>query len=225
MKLAVFDLDGTLVSAENSLFYSLNQLIKEENLPKVEFLSFRQYIGLSGFDLLKNIFKDHKEIIAEPSYVEKLFHRLEDIYYEISIKQQGVFCYPHMVEAIKKLHEHGWILAICTGKGRHGTEADLQFNGILEYFSVLKTSSDGYPSKPAAPILSAAIAESGAKEHEAIMIGDTIYDMEMARKINVKSLAVLWGYHHEEQLKQSGANQIISDPSQIFDILEEMAHE
>ncbi len=215
MKIAVFDLDGTLVSSENTVIIALQSLFKKHDvkLEKRVWKNIRELIGLSAEEIVCRFFPNQKE-----EFYKQVLQDFEDEYYALIANNQHNLCYPYIKEELHKLHDKGWILAICTGKGRRGTEMDLENNNIASYFTLLKTFSDGYPSKPNPQILKAAIAECGGELKEAIMIGDTSYDIDMAHAIGVKSLAVLWGYHEKDSLLN--ANDFIDDSRDLTEKLE-----
>lgn len=218
-KIAIFDLDGTLISSENAIYQLLNESLAELGKPPLDFLELRSLIGMNLIEMLRKIYPDETADFYQSCH--DLFH---DKYHYASAKDRHVLCYPHIQEQLERLNDAGWIMAVCTGAGRYSCERHLKENGIDGYFVTLKTSSDGYPSKPNPQILHAAIAECGGQLGDAIMIGDTIYDIGMASKIHVKSLGVLWGYHDKTQLLGAGAHKLIDNPMDLYDTLEDMAH-
>ena len=104
--------------------------------------------------------------------------------------------------------------AIATGKSRRGLVASLAGHGLAHHFQVLKTADDG-PSKPHPDILQQAMRELGATPEETLMIGDTAYDMEMARLAGAHALGVGWGYHPPEDLLAAGALAVAARPADL----------
>ncbi len=219
MKIAIFDLDGTLVSSENTVISAVQKalILQEKKLKDDDFKNIRELIGLSITEIFHHLCPQQNK-----AFYDKAVADFEEEYYHLIHNHQQNLCYPYIKEQLAKLDDAGWILAICTGKGRHGTEMDLKYNDIDKYFALLKTASDGYLPKPHPQILEAAIAECGGELKEAIMIGDTSYDIDMAYKIGVKSLAVLWGYHEKQAL--SHATDFIENPQNLFEKLEAIYH-
>ncbi len=215
MKIAVFDLDGTLVSSENTIIVAAAKALARQGvvLEPSRISHIRDFIGLSAREIFQQICPQ-----KQPHFYDTAIQDFEDEYFELIHNHQQNLCYPYIKEQLAQLDEKGWILAICTGKGRRGTEIDLKYNNIDHHFALLKTSSDGYAPKPNPQILEAAIAECGGTVNEAVMIGDTSYDIDMAHKIGVKSLAVLWGYHHKEALVN--ASDFIDNPQDLSQKLE-----
>ncbi len=215
MKIAVFDLDGTLVSSENTIIAAAAKALARQGvvLEPSRISHIRDFIGLSIREIFQQICPQ-----KQPHFYDTAIQDFEDEYFALIHNHQQNLCYPYIKEQLSQLDEKGWILAICTGKGRRGTEMDLKYNNIAHYFTLIKTSSDGYAPKPNPQILEAAIAECGGTISEAVMIGDTSYDIDMAHKIGAKSLAVLWGYHHKEALVN--ASDFIDNPKDLSQKLE-----
>ncbi len=222
MKIAVFDLDGTLVSSENTIAHAYAKFAQKYQIPMVDVRRIKENVGLFGSDFFLQLYDGAIPEALDSDNLEHYYTELQDLYHNMVLTQQGVLCFDGIKEQIAMLAEHGWQIALCTGKGRAGAEQDLIFNEIHSYFSVLKTASDGYPSKPYPQILDAAIAESGGEPKDAIMIGDTSYDIDMANNLGVRSLAVLWGHHDAQRLAQAGATTTIDDVSLLFTTLESM---
>jgi len=87
------------------------------------------------------------------------------------------------------------------------------------HFTILKTSDDG-PGKPDPTILLDAIAEAGADAASTVMIGDTVFDIAMARSANTHAVGVNWGYHEPEELDAAGAHVILDEISELRNFLE-----
>ncbi len=221
MKIAVFDLDGTLVSSENAIIYAFRECAEKYQLPAVDARRIKEHIGLIGKDFFEKLYQ--QELAALKSHdFDEIYDDFQQIYYKLHLKQQGVLCFDGIAAQLEKLYKAGWTIALCTGKGRAGAEQDLISNEILDYFSVIKTASDGFPSKPYPQILDATIMECGGEHHHAVMVGDTSYDMQMASSLGVKGLGVLWGYHDQKKLQHAGASQLINDVSLLYVTMEDM---
>jgi phosphoglycolate phosphatase len=102
------------------------------------------------------------------------------------------------------------LLGIATGKSQRGVRAILTHHDLLPHFATIKTADDA-PSKPHPGMILEAMREAGAEPHDTIMIGDTSYDMAMARAAGVHAIGVNWGYHPQDSLAESGAHEIVSD--------------
>jgi phosphoglycolate phosphatase len=119
--------------------------------------------------------------------------------------------YPGAREAVLGLAaREDCLLGVATGKSQRGVRAILTHHDLLPYFATIKTADDA-PSKPHPGMILEAMREAGAEPHDTVMIGDTTYDMEMARAAQVHAIGVNWGYHAPGLLEQSGASGVVSD--------------
>jgi phosphoglycolate phosphatase len=109
-------------------------------------------------------------------------------------------------------------LGIATGKGRAGLDSVLLQHGLSDAFQTLQTA-DRCRGKPDPEMLLQAIAETGLAAEEAVMIGDTTFDMEMARSAGTLAIGVSWGYHDSMDLRDAGAHAVIDHPSELLSVL------
>jgi phosphoglycolate phosphatase len=101
------------------------------------------------------------------------------------------------------------VLGIATGKSRRGVARLLERQGWGGRFFTIQTADD-HPSKPHPSMILRAMAEAGAEPSATVMVGDTSYDMEMARSAGVGALGVTWGYHPVERLRLAGAHRLVA---------------
>jgi phosphoglycolate phosphatase len=106
------------------------------------------------------------------------------------------------------------ILGVATGKGLTGVTRILGNHGIAGHFVTLQTP-DHNPSKPHPGMLLRAMAETGAAPSSTVMVGDTTYDMELARSAGCHAIGVSWGYHDSQDLLAAGAGALIHDYSEL----------
>jgi phosphoglycolate phosphatase len=100
------------------------------------------------------------------------------------------------------------VLGIATGKSRKGVDRLFEREGWAGHFITVQTSDD-HPSKPHPAMLHAAMADAGATPDRTVMVGDTTFDMEMARAAGVGALGVAWGYHSIDELRDAGAHAVV----------------
>jgi phosphoglycolate phosphatase len=102
------------------------------------------------------------------------------------------------------------VLGIATGKSRRGVAAMLDKHDFMKAFATIQTS-DTSPSKPHPGMVLQAMAETGIDAADTVMIGDTAFDMEMARAAGTAAIGVSWGYHAAADLHAAGAAAVIDD--------------
>jgi phosphoglycolate phosphatase len=100
------------------------------------------------------------------------------------------------------------LLAIATGKSRRGVERMCEREGWQSSFVTIQTSDD-HPSKPHPSMLLRAMLDAGVEPADTVMVGDTTYDVDMARAAGVSAIGVAWGYHSVAELTNAGAHRIV----------------
>jgi phosphoglycolate phosphatase len=111
------------------------------------------------------------------------------------------------------------VLGIATGKSQRGVRAVLDHHGLLTRFHTIKTADDA-PSKPHPGMVQAAMEEAGVGPRDTVVIGDTVYDVAMARAAGAKAIGVSWGYHAVADLHAEGADLVIDDFAALLPALE-----
>jgi phosphoglycolate phosphatase len=123
--------------------------------------------------------------------------------------------YPGAGETIAALRRRDdVVLGIATGKSRRGVASVIATHGFDGVFATIQTA-DTHPSKPDPSMVLTALAETGVRPDRTIMIGDSSYDMLMARAAGVAALGVGWGYQSRQDLIKAGAETIVEDFAQV----------
>jgi phosphoglycolate phosphatase len=218
LRLAVFDCDGTLVDSQHGIFAAMSAAFESFSLAPPSQALARRVIGLPLVDALAALAP--VEAGLDP---ERLAERYRDAFHagrHAPDIDEPLFA--GAVAALDALEAEGFLLGIATGKGRRGLEATLGRHDILSRFVTLQTSDSG-PGKPHPAMLLRAMAETGAAPAETVMIGDTSFDMRMARAAEVLALGVGWGYHAAEELTAAGAHAVVPSfpalPPALFSLL------
>ena len=113
------------------------------------------------------------------------------------------------------------MLGIATGKSQRGVRLVLGHHGLLDHFITIKTADDA-PSKPDPGMVVDAMREAGVEAGDTVVIGDTVYDIAMARAAGAAAVGVTWGYHRGEALVEAGAFAVIDDFSTLVPTLDKM---
>jgi phosphoglycolate phosphatase len=130
--------------------------------------------------------------------------------------------YPGAHEAIEQLHARDDVLlGIATGKAMRGVQHMLDVHDLRGRFFTIQTA-DTSPSKPHPDMIERAIDETGADPERTVMIGDTGFDMAMARSAGAHAIGVTWGYHDHTRLNADGAERIINDFADLDTALKEV---
>ena len=217
-RLAIFDCDGTLVDSQHNICRAMESCFTAAGLDPPESDRTRKVVGLSLFEAMQAILPD-----AEPDLHGWLADRYKKAFQDL--RSAGLAdepLYDGVDELLDRLESEGWLLGVATGKSDRGLALCLEHHGLLDRFITLQTA-DRHPSKPHPSMIEQALAEAGADREASLMIGDTSYDMAMAKAAGVAAIGVAWGYHPPEELLAAGADYIANRPSDIVQISKAIA--
>ncbi|MDO6416908.1 HAD-IA family hydrolase [Sphingomonas sp. BIUV-7] len=214
-RLAIFDCDGTLVDSQGVICTAIEQSFAAHRIAPPTRAASRGIIGLSVTQAMAVLHPagstdDHEALGAtyKASFAE--------------LRTQGRAdepLYDGILAAIDGLEARGWLLGVATGKSDRGLGHVLEKHGLHPRFITLQTA-DRHPSKPHPSMIRQAMADAGAEPAGTAMIGDTSYDMEMAKAAGVAAIGVAWGYHSADMLREAGADAVASHASELVDLLE-----
>ncbi len=206
LRLAVFDLDGTIVDSQKVIVAGMQQAGEAHGLELPEANDIKRVVGLPLKTAVGKLFPesdDHQHTTLTDSYRQAI----------IAMRKVGDAeepLYPGAGGVLESLDENGWLLGIATGKPHRGLVSSLRPYNLLERFVTLQTADRG-PGKPSPEMLFRAMAETGAEKDHTVMIGDTTFDMEMARNAGTYAVGVAWGYHEVEELEAAGAHAVVQE--------------
>ena len=207
MKLAIFDVDGTLVDSSAMIAASLTTAFAGEGLAVPDRTRMMSIVGLSLLEAMKALAPDEPHAVHErlgAAYKQAFWeHRASGNHTE------DLFEGAHAL--LTKLRARDDVLlGIATGKSRRGVAHLIEKHGFEGWFTTVQTSDD-HPSKPHPSMIVTALAETALEPSAAIMIGDTSYDIAMARAAGVGAAGVAWGNHPAAELLKAGAHSISND--------------
>lgn len=206
-RLIIFDCDGTLVDSQHLIVAAMESAFGAEGLPAPPREAVLSIIGLSlpeAFSRLAGA-RDAETVVRLSGHYSAAFGKLR----QDPDHQEPL--YEGAREALAALAaEEGTLLGIATGKSRRGVDRLLDRLEMGPIFATIQTA-DVAPSKPHPGMIERAMAETGAGRDATAMIGDTSFDMEMARAAGVTPLGVGWGYHPVEELRAAGAHRVARD--------------
>lgn len=209
-RLAVFDCDGTLVDGQAAICDAMELAFAAASLPPPERNAVRRIVGLSLPQALREL---------APSASEEQRHYAVECYkdcYRTARLERRLHepLYEGVATLLDRLRAGGWLLGVATGKSQRGLTACLGGHGIADRFTSLQTA-DHHPSKPHPAMLEAALFEARVAPANAVMIGDTIFDVAMAQAAGVRAIGVAWGYHEPRELREAGAVAVAETPEHL----------
>ncbi len=205
LKLVIFDCDGTIVDSQHMIVAAMSEAYRWHGMvvpPRETVLSI---VGLSLREAFETLGKDHPgfPVATMVERYKAAFHVMRDGEKHLEP------LYPGATDAIMSLaRRDDVLLGIATGKSQRGVRAVLGMHGLLDHFITIKTAEDA-PSKPNPGMVLDAMRDAGVAPEDTVVVGDTVYDIAMARAAGATALGVTWGYHEASALEQAGAYAVI----------------
>ena len=216
VRLAVFDCDGTLVDGQADVCAAMDAAFAAAGRPAPPAHETRRMVGLSLPEAMRRLDPE-----GDDARHAELTAHYRDAYR--ARREAGAISEPlfeGIAALLERLSAAGWLLGVATGKSDRGLAHCLTTHGIAAHFVTLQTA-DRHPSKPHPAMLEAALAAVGAEPADCVMIGDTAYDIAMARAAGVRALGVAWGYHAAEELLAAGAEAVAQTADELGELIEE----
>lgn len=204
MKLVIFDCDGTLVDSQHMICAAMDAAFAALGRPAPPREATLSIVGLSLAEAMRALTSDgdpdisplveaykaaFHDLRANPEFHEPLFPGARDVLDRLSTRDDV-------------------LLAIATGKSQRGVRLVLGHHGLYDHFMSIQTADDA-PSKPHPGMIYNALRAAGVDPADAVMVGDTTFDMEMACAAGVHAIGVTWGYHPASALRGAGAAILI----------------
>ncbi len=208
LKLAIWDMDGTLVDSREVIQTAMERAFEVHGLPAPAYEATRKTVGLGLSEACQMLVPESFDMGALPALVDTykqvfVARRDEDNFVEP--------LYEGAWELLTSLQEAGWVQAIATGRARRGIDAICDMHpGLADFFTTSWSADDG-PGKPSPFMAMEAMKAVGAEPHESVMIGDSEHDIRMGRAANIYSIGVSWGFGTRAELEAAGAHEVHDD--------------
>ncbi|SDD60963.1 phosphoglycolate phosphatase [Paracoccus isoporae] len=216
MKLVVFDVDGTLIDSEALIVGAMEMAFEGVGMSPLDRTQVLSIVGLSLPVAVGRLAPEapltQQDAIVEGYRNAFLSRRIDS---EAPLYEGARDC----LDALAARDD--LVLGVATGKSRRGLDAMLDHHGLRGHFVTLQTA-DQHPSKPHPDMLLSACREAGLAPGDALMIGDTEFDMEMADAAGCDAIAVSWGYHAPDALRALG-KPLAGDYAELRRMIEDWA--
>ena len=212
-KAVIFDLDGTLIDSLEDLANSVNQTLSEFGFNTHEINAYKHFIG----DGVKILLKRATNEETDEETIEKLHQRFKVIYKkEIDSKTK---VYEGIYELLENLEKINYPKAILSNKP-HNFTLDCMDNFFSNYsFVNISGQKDTIAKKPDAQAALLIAKQLNKDVRDIYFVGDTKIDMQTAKNAGMKAIGVLWGFRDEKELKDNGADFIVSNTDELYNIL------
>jgi phosphoglycolate phosphatase len=210
--IAVFDLDGTLADTAGDLVGTLNVILKQEGLAPLPVSKARDMIGAGARALIQRGFEAAGKELT-PAYLDELFRQFMIHYGENICVETRL--YPGVAEALDRLEQAGFILAVCTNKVEEHSVKLLHELGIGHRFAA-NCGRDTFPYfKPDPRHLTLTIERAGGSPARAVMIGDSRTDIMTAQNAGIPAIAVPFGYT-DVPVRELGPDLVVGHFDELF---------
>ena len=213
-KLAIFDLDGTLLDTIGDLAEACNHMLSLRGLGLHTREEYAKMVGNGILNLVKRALPeefrtDEYAIAARADFLD---------YYTANIDR-----YTHPYEGIREvlhtLQDNGWSLAVASNKFDDGTQKLVRTIFPEVDFKAVYGNKEGFPLKPDAALLQLIMEECDATVDTTVMIGDSGVDIQTAKNAGVRSIGCSWGFRPRTELEEYAADYIVDRPLEILHIL------
>ena len=194
IRLIVFDWDGTLMDSEAKIVASMRAAGEDLSLANLDDRTLRNVIGLGLKEAIETLYP-HADSDTHRAFADRYRH------YFLSGDGEDSTFFEGALELVRDLHLRGLLLGVATGKSRRGLNRVLAEYDCNSFFHATRCADETF-SKPHPQMLLEIMDEVGASPQETVMIGDTEYDLQMAKNAGVNAIGVSYGVHERERLLQ-----------------------
>ncbi len=216
-RLVIFDVDGTLIDSQAYILAAMRAAFEVNGLAPPDDAATLAIVGLSLPEAIGQLHPDFpagsNDHLVE-SYKAQFVRLRREMGGEAAAPM-----YPGARAALEAIHARGVLMACATGKARRGLDHAWTAHDIGHFFAAGQTADDA-PSKPAPGMVLNCLAATGVDPRDAVMVGDTSFDAEMARAAGVASIGVSWGYHPVEALHRAGVRTVLDSFEELLPALD-----
>ena len=210
-ELIVFDWDGTLMNSEARIVTCIQRAAADAGVPVPSVDAARDIIGLGLDEAIARLFPESDAPAVTGIVDAYRRHWLGD-----EVEEAVLFDGAHKL--VGGLHDRGFLLGVATGKSRRGLDKALQESGLGEFFHATRCADETF-SKPHPQMLEEILTDLDTAATDTLVIGDTEYDMQMARSAGADAVGVGHGVHSSERLLESGASRCFADLMELYEWL------
>lgn len=212
IKAVILDFDGTIGDTRGLIVSTMQQTIAELGLDSRSDDECAAMIGLPLRDTFTRLIP----------MSEAMGDRCVEVYTELFFKnnrEMSVPVFPHVTDTIKRLYACGRLITIASSRQRESLLMFLREMQLERYIPYVVSASDVEHAKPAPDMVMHTLADNGLTPGQAIVVGDTVYDIQMAHNAGVAAIGVTYGNGTREELLDAEAEYIVGDFAEVADIV------
>lgn len=207
-RLLIFDWDGTLADSIGRIVASVRAAAVICDLPPRDDEAIRGIIGLA---LQEAIITLYPQLSGTPM-CETFRLAYAEYYLALDVAPSALF--PGVAEGLQRFRDEGYLLAVATGKGRQGLDRVLRGVGMLDFFDITRCA-DETASKPDPLMIREILEYCRVLPEQSLMVGDSVFDLQMARNAGVDSVAVTYGAQSRDTLLACAPDFVIDHFSEL----------
>jgi phosphoglycolate phosphatase len=207
-ELIIFDWDGTLMDSVARIVRCFSAALDDVGVPCASAEAIRHIIGL-GLDEAVSVLLPTADNATRRQVIDRYRRHF------LHIDQTGMELFPGVRAGLEALASTGYLLAVATGKARRGLDRVLRDTGTAHLFHATRCADEAL-SKPHPQMLEDILVQTGVEADQALMVGDTTYDMQMARDARIDGLAVTYGVHERAQLVAHGPVACLDSFAEVY---------
>lgn len=212
-KVAIFDLDGTLLNTLDDLANACNYALNKFSFPTHNVEEYKKFIGNGIYKLVERAVPNNKK---DKVTVEKVLKTFSDYYNEHMIDMTKP--YDGIVDILDELRAKGIKLAVVSNK-KHEFTIEIVKKYFGDRFDIVFGHRENYKEKPDPTSVLEVIEKLNILKSECIYIGDSNVDILTAKNAGVKSVGVSWGFRDREELANEGANYLADNNIELLNII------
>ena len=206
LKLAIWDLDGTLIDSRRRIQRTMEVAFEEAGIEPPSYDQTRQIVGLQLDEAIRRL-APNSSVFEQEAIIENYKSAFVRLRHDSSVPEP---LYEGAQDLLHDLVDKGWLMGVATGKSRRGVDSIFERHDLGQFFDAHFCADDG-PGKPHPHMIHANMDKLGCFAGQTVMIGDAIFDMQMARAAKVKAIGVSWGFGEAHEIEQAGAHEVHHD--------------
>lgn len=215
MKTVIFDLDGTLLNTIDTITFYANKALGKFGFKTFVADDYKYFVGNGAVKLIE------RALAASGEYTKEDFDKVFKYYNEIYNADSLYLTRPYdgIVEMLKKLKSAGIKTGVISNKPDFAT-VDVVKKVLGEgLIDICHGARDSFPLKPDPSSTLDILSELSGEKEISAFVGDTSVDIETGKAAGLHTIGVKWGFRTEQELKDAGAEYIVSEPGEIYDII------